>query len=359
MAAAAARVTGTPPLSRTTSTPGKPDAPVAGGVSVRDAAAAAAAAAAARRGEDARGGEAREKNAGASGGTPGGTPPPPPQQKVLSRPPSAVVLSAPRSMGAPLAPPEALLGAAHGVRRDAALGMPRARRRRQRRRRKRKRVGRVAGRPWIRRPRRSDFTARRARVRHPDASGRVRRVEPRYPASDRAGHRAAPFASGNDHVVRDGRAAPRDAGIAGAWRFDDVDDDDDAESLGGFFRRASLDERSRSRVAHHGSCSGSAGSGEHRVVRVVFRAETGGNRAAYPGGRRNERRPTVAALPHVEILGVPAEAASRSSSGAREPLSRAASGSAPESLARFDTPLGDDFDVKRERDRGRRPRRPT
>ena len=344
MAAAAARVTGTPPLSRTTSTPGKPDAPVAGGVSVRDAAAAAAAAAA-RRGEDARGGEAREKNAGASGGTPGGTPPPPPQQKVLSRPPSAVVLSAPRSMGAPLAPPEALLGAAtasaatplwvcpapededkdadaNGNALVVWLGVPGS-------------VDRVAltsprGAPECVTPTRLDVFAG-------SSLDTLRPI-----ARDIALPRSPP---GTTMSFAMGARAPRDAGIAGAWRFDDVDDDDDAESLGGFFRRASLDERSRSRVAHHGSCSGSAGSGEHRVVRVVFRAETGGNRAAYPGGRRNERRPTVAALPHVEILGVPAEAASRSSSGAREPLSRAASGSAPESLARADTPLGDDFDV--------------
>ena len=318
MAAAAARVTGTPPLSRTASTPGNPDAPLAGGVSVRDAAAAAAAA---RRGEDARGGEAREKNAAASGGTPGGTPPPPPPpQKVLSRPPSAVVLSAPRSMGAPLAPPEALLGAAtasaatplwvcpapedadadadaNGNALVVWLGVPGS-------------VDRVAltsprGAPECVTPTRLDVFAG-------SSLDTLRPI-----ARDVALPRSPP---GTTMSFAMGARAPRDAGIAGAWRFDDVDDD--AESLGGFFRRASLDERSRSRVAHHGSCSG---SGEHRVVRVVFRAETGGNRAAFPGGRRNKRRPTVMALPHVEILGVPAEAASRSSSGAREPLSRAAS----------------------------------
>jgi hypothetical protein len=105
-AAAAARATGTPPLSRTTSDASS-EAP-GGGVSVR----AAAAAAAARLGEEARGGDTL-LDASASGRT--RLDPPTffsPPQKVLSRPPSAVVLSAPRSMGAPLAPPEALLGAA-------------------------------------------------------------------------------------------------------------------------------------------------------------------------------------------------------------------------------------------------------
>ena len=336
MAAAAARVTGTPPLSRSRP-PGKPDAQVWRRPR-------------ARRGGGGGGGG----GGGAAGDAPGRRDAPrktraPPEDArrnpaaaaaaAALAPPSAVVLSAPRSMGAPLAPPRRCWG------RPASAATPLwARARRQDKGGAQTETRWSCGwASWIRR-RALDFTAG-APVRHPDASGRVRRVDLdtlRPIARDIALPRSPP---GTTMSFAMGARAPRDAGIAGAWRFDDVDDDDDAESLGGFFRRASLDERSRSRVAHHGSCSGSAGSGEHRVVRVVFRAETGGNRAAYPGGRRNERRPTVAALPHVEILGVPAEAASRSSSGAREPLSRAASGSAPESLARFDTPLGDDFDV--------------
>ena len=323
MAAAAARVTGTPPLSRTASTSSQ-DAP-GGGVSLRSAAAAAAA----RLGEEARGGDARD--AGASGRTPR-NPPTFPLQKVLSRPPSALVLSAPRSLGAPLAPPEALLGAATasaatplwvcpapepGEDADATakenalvvwLGVPGS-------------VDRVVltsprGAPECTTPTRLDVFAGSSL----DALAPIARdvALPRSPPGT-----TMSFATGA--LSR----APSD--VARAWRFRDEDPSPSAQ-----FPSACHDDERVSRV-HCGRSSAwedsrrdsdSAESGR-RVVRLVFKTERA---RGVSGGRRRESPPTVPmALPHVEILGVPAEPAARARSGAPA-LSRAASGSNPERL---------------------------
>jgi hypothetical protein len=311
-AAAAARATGTPPLSRTTSDASS-DAP-GGGVSVR----AAAAAAAARLGEEARGGDTL-LDASASGRT--RLDPPTffsPPQKVLSRPPSAVVLSAPRSMGAPLAPPEALLGAA-----TASAATP----------------------LWVcPAPDAGDdaketldetngAAIEKNRAEHalvvwlgvPGSVDRVALTSPRGAPECVSPTRLDVFAGSSlDDLVPIAlditlprsppgttmsfamRArAPSD--IARAWSFDD--DEDDAK----FSTRQSLS------LCHSGDTAHI-----RRVVRLAFRSSRSSD-------AEKKTHATVTALPHVEILGVPAEySAARETRAGTSELVRAASGSAPE-----------------------------
>ena len=322
MTAAAARATGTPPLSRTTSD-ASPDAPV-GGVSVR----AAAAAAAARLGEEARGGDTL-LDASASGRT--SLDPPTfffPPQKVLSRPPSAVVLSAPRSMGAPLAPPEALLGAA-----TASAATP----------------------LWVcpapdagddakeTRDETNGAAIEKKRAEHelvvwlgvPGSVDRVALTSPRGAPECVSPTRLDVFAGSSlDDLVPIAldltlprstpgttmsfamRArAPSD--VARAWSFDD------ATFLSPFFPRKEDEDFDASTFSTRRASLSRSGDTAHRhsVVRLAFRSSR----------RDAEKHAAVTALPHVEILGVPADSsASRSSAGARERLSPAASGSAPE-----------------------------
>jgi hypothetical protein len=311
-AAAAARATGTPPLSRTTSDASS-EAPD-GGVSVR----AAAAAAAARLGEEARGGDTL-LDASASGRT--RLDPPTffsPPQKVLSRPPSAVVLSAPRSMGAPLAPPEALLGAA-----TASAATP----------------------LWVcPAPDAGDdaketldetngAAIEKNRAEHalvvwlgvPGSVDRVALTSPRGAPECVSPTRLDVFAGSSlDDLVPIAlditlprsppgttmsfamRArAPSD--IARAWSFDD--DEDDAK----FSTRQSLS------LCHSGDTAHI-----RRVVRLAFRSSRSSD-------AEKKTHATVTALPHVEILGVPAEySAARETRAGTSELVRAASGSAPE-----------------------------
>ena len=100
--------------------------------------------------------------------------------------------------------------------------------------------------------------------------------------------------------------APSD--VARAWSFDD-----DATFSSPFFPRKEDEDFDASKFStRRASLSRSGDTAHiHRVVRLAFRSSR----------RDAEKHATVTALPHVEILGVPADSsASRSSAGAPERL---------------------------------------
>ena len=203
------------------------------------------------RGEDARGGEAREKRA--SPGDARRNPAAAAAAEGTSRPPSAVEAGAALD-GRAARVSRGAAGGGHGVRRDAALGR-RARRRRQRRRRKRNALS------WLGVPGSVDRVALTSPRGAPECVTLTRldvfAGRASIPRVRSRGTSRCPVRLGNDHVVRDGRASAARRGIAGR-RSTTPTTTPTPRASAVFAARVSTSALTR--VAHHGSCSGSAGS---------------------------------------------------------------------------------------------------